>query len=327
MAIESIARRTNSMANHRDAEAMRKLLSSTLIDLQALRAKSLGVLTGSATYDTASLLDGAGVTTNIAVTGALLGDFVVAVSFGVDLQGITVSGYVSAADTVAVRIQNESGGTLDLASTTIRVSVLPQTSDASKIGMFMGAATYDTASLVDAAGATATITVRGAAVGDYAIGSFGLDLQGIIATWYVSATDTVSVRIQNETGGTIDLASTTLRCRVLPEASFGKVDFIAGNIGHLKGSGTVDVTSLIDAAGATSTVTVTGAALGDFAIAGHGVDLQGIIMTAYVSAADTVSVRFQNETTGTLDLASTTLNCRVIPQAAFPAAMVLSTTA
>lgn len=324
---ESIKQRTNSMANHRDAEAMRKLLTATLTDLQGMRAKSLGVLTGSAVYDTASLVDGAGVSTNVVVTGALLGDFVVSVSLGVDLQGITVTGYVSAADVVTVRIQNESGGTLDLASTTIRVAVLPQASDASKIGMFMGAAVYDTASLADAAGATTTITVRGATLGDYALGSFGLDLQGITATWYVSATDTVSVRIQNETGGTIDLASTTIRCRVLPEASFGKVDFIAGNAGHLKGSATFDANSLADGAGQTTTVTVTGAVLGDFAIFGHGVDLQGITVNAYVSAADTVSCRFQNESGGTLDLLTTTLNARVIPQASFPAAMVLSTLA
>lgn len=84
-------------------------------------------LTGSATYDTASLNDAAGATTTVTVTGAVLGDFVVGVSFGVDLQGITVTAYVSAADTVSVRIQNESGGTLDLASTTIRALVRPYT--------------------------------------------------------------------------------------------------------------------------------------------------------------------------------------------------------
>jgi hypothetical protein len=38
---ESIAKRTNSMANHRDAEAMRKLLTTALADLTALRASFL----------------------------------------------------------------------------------------------------------------------------------------------------------------------------------------------------------------------------------------------------------------------------------------------
>jgi hypothetical protein len=86
-----------------------------------------GVISGSATYDTASLADGAGATTTVTATGAALGDFVL-VSLGVDVAGISVTGYVSAADTVSVRIQNESGGTLDLASTTIRVRVIPQAS-------------------------------------------------------------------------------------------------------------------------------------------------------------------------------------------------------
>jgi hypothetical protein len=83
----------------------------------------------------------------------------------------------------------------------------------------------------------------------------------------------------------------------------------------LTGSATYDPASLADGAGATTTVTVTGAALGDFALASFSLDLQGILLTAYVSAADTVSVRFQNETTGTIDLGSGTLRARVLQQA------------
>jgi hypothetical protein len=53
----------------------------------------------------------------------------------------------------------------------------------------------------------------------------------------------------------------------------------------------------------------------DFGAVGDGVsfsnDLQGITMTAWVSAANTVSVRFQNETGGVLDLASGTIKVRV----------------
>lgn len=85
-----------------------------------------GGLNGSATFNAGSLLDGAGETTTVTVTGAALGDFALA-SLGVDLQGITVTAYVSAANTVTVRLQNESGGTLDLASTTLAVRVIPKT--------------------------------------------------------------------------------------------------------------------------------------------------------------------------------------------------------
>lgn len=77
-------------------------------------------LIGSATYDPPSLADGAGATTTVTCTGATVGMFARA-SFGVDLQGITLTAWVSAADTVSVRFQNESGGVLDLASSTLTV--------------------------------------------------------------------------------------------------------------------------------------------------------------------------------------------------------------
>ncbi len=79
---------------------------------------------------------------------------------------------------------------------------------------YQGSATYNPPNLIDGAGDTTTVTVTGAALGDYAEASFSLDLQGIAITAWVSAADTVSVRFQNETGGTIDLGSGTLRARV-----------------------------------------------------------------------------------------------------------------
>lgn len=81
------------------------------------------VLVGSATFDPPNLADGAGVSTTLAVGGAALGDFVLA-SFSLDLQGITLTGYVSGANTVTVRFQNESGGAIDLGAGTLRVLVL-----------------------------------------------------------------------------------------------------------------------------------------------------------------------------------------------------------
>jgi parallel beta-helix repeat protein len=97
--------------------------ATNLIHSNSPQTLSGSLLTGSATYDTASLVDGAGATTTVTVTGAALGDFVEGVSASVDLQGITVTAYVSAADTVSVRYQNETTGTIDLASHTLRVRV------------------------------------------------------------------------------------------------------------------------------------------------------------------------------------------------------------
>lgn len=82
------------------------------------------VLTGTKTaHDFASIADGAEATTTVTVTGAELGDFVVAVSFDIDPAGLKVSGYVSAADTVTVIAANGTGAPVDLAATDIAVLV------------------------------------------------------------------------------------------------------------------------------------------------------------------------------------------------------------
>lgn len=72
--------------------------------------------------------------------------------------------------------------------------------------------------------------------------------------------------------------------------------------------------SLATTVGATTTIAVAGAVLGDFAIASFSLDLQGISVTAYVSSASVVSIRFQNGTAGTLALASGTVRVKVIKQ-------------
>ena len=74
------------------------------------------VLFGSATIDPPSLGNGAGTTMTMNVVGAAIGDGVLCVSAPYDLQGVTVTGYVSAVDTVSIRLQNNSGGTVELAS-------------------------------------------------------------------------------------------------------------------------------------------------------------------------------------------------------------------
>lgn len=77
----------------------------------------------TATLDSANLIDAAGANDNVAVPGVAIGDMVLGFSFGVDLAGMTVTAYVSAANTVTIRVQNESGGTINLASNTIRLVI------------------------------------------------------------------------------------------------------------------------------------------------------------------------------------------------------------
>src|SRR5690606_16307577 len=77
-----------------------------------------------------------------------------------------------------------------------------------------GSATWDPPSLASGAQQTTTVTVTGAALGDYVECSFSLDLAGTTLRAYVSAANTVTVVHRNDTGGAVDLGSGTLRVRV-----------------------------------------------------------------------------------------------------------------
>lgn len=77
----------------------------------------------SGALDVASLGDGVGASSSITVPGVSLGDHVISFSLGVSTAGISVTANVTAADTVLVRFQNESGGTVDLASATLQLLV------------------------------------------------------------------------------------------------------------------------------------------------------------------------------------------------------------
>lgn len=84
-----------------------------------------------------------------------------------------------------------------------------------KTAALAGALSWDPASLVDGAGATSSaITVTGAAFGDAVLVAAPYDLQGIMCTAYVSAANTVVIRLQNESGGPVDLGSGTWRVQV-----------------------------------------------------------------------------------------------------------------
>ena len=75
------------------------------------------------TMDLASISTGSRGTDTIAVPGVAVGDIVLGVSFGVDVAGLNVEAYVSAANVVTVVAVNNTGSPVDLASTTVRVLV------------------------------------------------------------------------------------------------------------------------------------------------------------------------------------------------------------
>jgi hypothetical protein len=102
-----------------------------------------------------------------------------------------------------------------------------------------GSATYDPPSLAAGAQQSTTVTVTGAALGDFVEVSFSLDLALTTMIGYVSAANTVTVVHRNGTGGAIDLASGTLRARVRPQAATAPVAaaaLTAGKIGNEQGT-------------------------------------------------------------------------------------------
>ena len=82
-----------------------------------------GVLFGSETYNAGAIADGNEEVGELTITGAALGDFVLA-SHGVDVADLALTAQVTAADTVTYQLNNNTGGTIDLASATVRCVVL-----------------------------------------------------------------------------------------------------------------------------------------------------------------------------------------------------------
>ena len=80
----------------------------------------------------------------------------------------------------------------------------------------------------------------------------------------------------------------------------------------LTGSKTFDPPSIATGASATTTLTITGAVLGAYVLPAFSLSLAGLTLTAYVSAADTVTFVFGNLTAGAVDLASGTLSAKVL---------------
>ena len=91
-----------------------------------------------------------------------------------------------------------------------------------------------------------------------------------------------------------------------------EVSYISLRIEVFLGSATYDAPNILAAGTTTTTVTATGAALGDFVDRiSLGVSAVGLVITGYVSAVNTVTVVLYNPTAGAIDLASTTLSVEV----------------
>ena len=104
--------------------------------------------------------------------------------------------------TGATTKRNPGGGTL----TGTKVSL-----SSFAVGQASGSATWNPGSIANGSFEAKDVTVTGAALGDYAIASFSLDVQDLAISWSVTAANTVTVVLTNNTGAAVNLASGTVK--------------------------------------------------------------------------------------------------------------------
>lgn len=80
--------------------------------------------------------------------------------------------------------------------------------------VYAASATWDAASIAAGAEEVKEVTVPGASLGDVVEVSLSIDVADLTLTAQVTAADTVTCQLSNNTGGAIDLASATVRVLV-----------------------------------------------------------------------------------------------------------------
>lgn len=116
-------------------------------------------------------------------------------------EGLTVAGNTTVTGTTTVTGEVAVGG-LKFGTTLVFDAV------------YLGSATWDPGSIADGDEEMKEITVTGAALGDFCLVSFSLDVADLVLNGQVTATNTVTAVLANNTGGAIDLSSGTVRAMV-----------------------------------------------------------------------------------------------------------------
>lgn len=163
---------------------------------------------GSASLNFGSIDDGATAELTFTLSGAAVGDRV-APSWPSSLDaGLVGMMFVSATNTVTVRLLNLSGAAINPASMTFGAQAIQNS-------YLTGSASLNFGSIDDGATASLTFTVTGATTGDALAPAWpsGLDA-GLLGTMYVSAADTVTVRLLNLSGAAINPSSMTFGAQV-----------------------------------------------------------------------------------------------------------------
>jgi predicted RecA/RadA family phage recombinase len=166
----------------------------------------------------------------------------------------------------------------------------------------------------------ATDAVSGAAVDGHVVGEFALPKQGGAGVTFAAG-----ARVYWDAANSRAVATPTGN-RFIGLATAAAVDAatsVAVNINHLTipdpleavltATQALDFPSIAAAASADLTVAVAGAVVGDAVLLGRpAAPTAGLIFQAFVSAADTVTVRATNITAGAVDAASQTFRVTVL---------------
>lgn len=145
----------------------------------------------------------------LAATGLTTGK-TLALSLPAALEtGLIGTAFASASDVATVRLCNVSGASVDPASATFAVR------DMDALGYLTASATINYGSIGDGNCAASTLTLSGAAAGDNVAAGWPAALEaGLTGSMFVSAADTVAVRLCNFSGAAVDPASATFRAAI-----------------------------------------------------------------------------------------------------------------
>lgn len=202
-----------------------------IFDIRYVPADDLGGGTSSypATLDTNPTPETGSDSTDFSPgEGAITATINIQTELGTDPAGSksTVKAYLTtehAADGThgTVTATSVTGTTIN-ASTTLQIGGTSFTASATEIntvcdGVLSGSVVWDPASIPDGDEEATTVTVTGAVLGDYAIGSFSLDVTDLGLSCQITVADTATCILFNNTGGAIDLGSGTLKVMLLTQ--------------------------------------------------------------------------------------------------------------
>lgn len=155
-----------------------------------------------ASFDPPLLAPGASHSVDVACPAAAMNDMV-AVGFASAVTGglksMILTGYVSAPGVLTARLTNLTQASVDFPAADLIVYVL-----AAKFEAY-GTATVGPLQIADGSGTTVSVSVPDSQLGDFPVASFSEDIEGLIVGANVSSAGTVSVRLQNHTGGAVNL--------------------------------------------------------------------------------------------------------------------------